>query len=380
MVGWKNQALAGVQRIRPRLCRLAPVIWVPIVLGCLVACDSSERGAKSDLPTPTETVIAVAEEMPRPSPTTALPASPTTFPTVDRAPTETASPAETPSVLPTSTEKAATPAGPAQEATPKPTAPLEIPSISTFTVKPEVANPGDTVTLVWEASGERVTICPSARYVLFTADDCLSVPPTGTTMFTLPADAGGNHLITFALRVETSGIGEAAEWYAVVALRCEMTWFYGDEVSAGHCPTPPVSSYAAAQRFEHGTMIWLQRPGRYYILDDSTPYGGDLQRGLHIISDPLEILRDSSADTHPPDGLYAPVSGFGLVWRGDVTGSAGIRELLGWARAPEFGYDAILQCDDAPPSGGRSWQTCYLLGPAGEVIVFHPLGGWYLLD
>ena len=72
------------------------------------------------------------------------------------------------------------------------------------------------------------------------------------------------------------------------------------------------------------------------------------------------------------------MSGFGLVWRGDVAQSPGFHQQLGWALAPEFGYDAILQCDDAVPSGGRSWQTCYLKGPGGEVIMLHPLGGWQL--
>jgi len=265
-------------------------------------------------------------------------------------------------------------------ATPEPTGLPETPGIKGFTAEPAVVNPGETVTLVWEATGERATICPSARYVLFTADDCLSVPPTGTTTFRVPADVGGNHLIYLILRVETSGAPDAAEWQVSVALPCELRWFFDDEALAGHCPTQPASSFAAAQRFERGTMIWLERPGRYYILDESTPYGDGLRRGLQIISDPLEIVGDSSGDVHPPDGLYAPQSGFGLVWRGDVTESPGFREVLGWALAPEFGYETILQCDDAPPSGGRSWRTCYLLGPAGEVIVLHPLGGWYLLD
>jgi hypothetical protein len=74
------------------------------------------------------------------------------------------------------------------------------------------------------------------------------------------------------------------------------------------------------------------------------------------------------------------ICAFGLVWRGDVSNSPGYRETLGWALAPEFGYEAIFQCDDALPSGGRSWQTCYLKGPDDEIIVFHPLGGWYLLS
>ena len=105
-----------------------------------------------------------------------------------------------------------------------------------------------------------------------------------------------------------------------------------------------------------------------------------MERRVDILVDPLEITRDTSGDVQAPAGLYAPQSGFGLVWRGDVAGSPGYREQLGWALEPEFGYEAALQCDDARPSGGRSWQTCYLQGPDGEVIVLRALGGWTLLD
>lgn len=98
-----------------------------------------------------------------------------------------------------------------------------------------------------------------------------------------------------------------------------------------------------------------------------------------FISDPLEILRDTRSEISPPEGFYAPESGFGLVWRGDVKDSPGYRESLGWAIGPEFGYEAIYQCDTALPSGGRSWRFCYLKRPDDRVIVFHPLGGWYLL-
>jgi hypothetical protein len=127
-------------------------------------------------------------------------------------------------------------------------------------------------------------------------------------------------------------------------------------------------------------MIWLEEPGRYYLLQD-TPLQEDEDRNrLDIISDPLDIVRDTSSEIEAPPGLYAPVSGFGLVWRDDVAQSPGFREELGWALAPEFGYGAILQCDDARPSGGRSWQTCYLEGPEGNVLVLHPLGGWDLWE
>lgn len=123
-------------------------------------------------------------------------------------------------------------------------------------------------------------------------------------------------------------------------------------------------------------MIWLAQSGHYFILEETLLFPGESRKQAHHVYDPLEIISDTSVDIQPPPGLYAPQSGFGLVWRGDVANAPGYRQALGWALAPEFAYETIYQCDNALPSGGRSWRTCYLKGPDGETIAFHPLGGW----
>jgi hypothetical protein len=261
---------------------------------------------------------------------------------------------------------------------PTPTSAPTGPEIIAFSVSPDEAWPGDAVTLSWEAEGDRAMVCPSARYVLFTSDDCWQVPLSGSSTFAIPPGAASFQYVDFLLTVETDVPAAAVTAQASVALKCATTWFYSDEPQAGICPLEPIHSFAAAQTFEQGTMIWLEDPGRYYVLQDTLLQEDDDRKRLDIISDPLEIVSDTSSEIGAPSGLYAPVSGFGLVWRGDVAQSPGFREQLGWALAPEFGYDAILQCDDARPSGGRSWQTCYLKGPEGEVIMLHPLGGWEL--
>ena len=126
-------------------------------------------------------------------------------------------------------------------------------------------------------------------------------------------------------------------------------------------------------------MIWIEQLGRYFILEQMLAHEEDVRKRVHFVQDPLEATRDTSHEVVAPEGMHAPISGFGLIWRGDVSESHAYREELGWGRAPGFGYDSVYQCDDALPSGGRSCQTCYLLGPDDEVVVFHPLGGWYLL-
>lgn len=251
--------------------------------------------------------------------------------------------------------------------------------ILSFDVTPDTADPGQAVTLSWQVKGGQPTLCPTARYVLFTPDDCQPVPVSGSLSFIIPAAAEGFPYVSFVLTVRPAGVGDAAVGQVSVALNCDRTWFFSDEPQAGICPREAVYTAAAAQHFQQGTMVWLAEPGRYYVLQDRPVDEGESRRAVDIISDPLDITGDTSAGVKPPPGLHAPQSGFGLVWRGDVAQSQGYRKELGWALGPEFGYDGVLQCDDARPSGGRSWQTCYLLGPDGEVIVLHPLGGWSLL-
>ena len=127
-------------------------------------------------------------------------------------------------------------------------------------------------------------------------------------------------------------------------------------------------------------MIWIEELGRYIMLEEAHLDVDDGRGCVTYLHDPLDITRDTSAGVTAPDGRYAPASGFGLVWRGDAAASPGFRDTLGWALAPEVGYDAILQCDDALPSGGRSWQTCVLQGPESEIILLDPLGRWDLWE
>ena len=348
-------------------------ITVLVVSLLLAGCRGTlEIGLETSSPTetvevaePDVTFTPVATSPATPDSTSAPPTQ-TATPTPEPTATPTTTPIWTPTPLPT-----ATPA-PASTSTPPG------PKVLSFAVSPAEAWAGETVTLRWEATGERATICPGARYILFTSDDCWPVPAAGSARFTIPAAAASFPRVDFTLTVETTAPATTVTGQASVAIKCALTWFFSEEPQAAICPLEPLHTYAAAQRFQQGTMIWLEAPGRYYVLQD-TPLYEDAERSkLDIITDPLEITGDTSSAFQAPEGLYAPFSGFGLVWRGDVAQSPGFHEQLGWGLEPEFGYDAILQCDNAAPSGGRSWQTCYLKGPDGEVIMLHPLGGWQL--
>lgn len=232
------------------------------------------------------------------------------------APTQTATPdpsnkpapptsTTTPVPTITAVSPSATPVPPTETASP--TASPVSAAIFSFQVSPGEVDPGDTVTLSWEATGQSATICPTANVELFGTDPCRQVDLVGTDTFVVPEPATGVTFIDFTLTVGTVAEPSAETAQASVALKCQRTWFFSDEPQAGICPHEALHFPAAAQSFERGMMIWVEQlPGRYYILEQ-TP------------------------------------------------------------------------CDNAQPSGGRSWQTCYLQGPDGQVIVLHPLGGWHYL-
>jgi hypothetical protein len=137
---------------------------------------------------------------------------------------------------------------------------------------------------------------------------------------------------------------------------------------------PPTHTTAAVQTFEYGTMIWLEARDQFYLLYDTfvTPGGGtttpSTKTTLQIVTGPLTLTSgaspDNRVDESPPPGLFEPVSGFGLLWRGEVVGVQDVRQHLGWAREPELGFATDIQCET--PCGAH--QSCYLRLPNGEVL------------
>jgi hypothetical protein len=138
-------------------------------------------------------------------------------------------------------------------------------------------------------------------------------------------------------------------------LGCPAGYYY---CYAGNCSgeQPMVS---AIQRFEHGTMIWVNRPTWegtqwvYVLFEDGT-----YQRFLDTFQ---EGDPESDPTIVPPAGLYQPIRGFGKVWR-EGTG-AQVRERLGWALAPEQGGDGAWQDFER--------GSMYWIGPAGRIFAIY---------
>ncbi len=141
---------------------------------------------------------------------------------------------------------------------------------------------------------------------------------------------------------------------------CSPRWFFTPQPDG--CPGDAwIESFATAEFFEQGMMIYVQELEQIYV------FVGDLNEGgvFYVFHDPfVPGTPRSDPEIVPPAGRYQPELGFGAVWRGayDDQLPTPMREALGWALGAEFAYNTRYQCGD-PVS------VCYLRDPGGDVIV-----------
>ena len=223
--------------------------------------------------------------------------------------------------------------------------------------------PGESVTIDYEVHANSAALCLAPP---FTQDwTCYSAPTTGPFTLDIPATTKTN--MQFELRA-FSEYNQTVAAGAVLIYCHEDAWFFGGPPVT--CPAgQPVQTAAAYQQFEHGTMIWLDDgqwwdPGSaiYVLYSDQNqvfdPY-------------PEYSLPDASAPTpnveyEPPEGLYVPESGFGLLWRE----YSWVRQRLGWALAPEAGFTATVQREFI-----QDGSNLYLLDADNRLLVLNLFNG-----
>jgi len=233
--------------------------------------------------------------------------------------------------------------------------------ITSFTAEPTAINPGDTVTLRWQASGQTITLCTTAATLQLS--DCKPVSPTGSQQFTTrPEDRNFVQYILFAQQ------GDQSENASVsVKINCPVAWFFTPPPQTCSQDTA-IAGDGAVQHFQHGMMIWVSSLDAIFVLfdDGQSPHWDQL-------NDPWqEGFAEPTADPEKPDHLYQPVRGFGMVWRG-VGNYYAPADRLGWAKEEEFGIQTAYQCDSAP-----KYNTCYLQSPEGVIVLEPERSGWHL--
>lgn len=324
---------------------------------------------------PSISSVASVEINPPPSPiASATPAPPTATqfiqPTITLAPTHTRPPVTVDAANPL--QPTFTNAPSTQTATFR--APLAPLSIDYFITNNTFTN-SESVTLFWRVVGaERVRIYRVTG--VDQASEVWDVGAEGRLTVSLnsrnaPAEANPR----FLLRAEARE--NVQEQTLTLDTTCNLEWFFLPAPQG--CPAAlPTFTQQVEQRFEGGLMLWLGNSQEIYVLftDGARPtwsvYPDRFTDGLPERDDSLS----------PPQDRYQPVRGFGLVWRD----TAGVRARLGWALAPEVGYDGSIQLSSDVPSrvymrerqggifalasGGASWEIL----PFTDVTPNAPLG------
>jgi hypothetical protein len=286
---------------------LLVIAWL-LVTSCTLGVVQREQVTPATLsPTPPAHATQVT-----PTPTRLATKGPGSEPTAS--PTPTVVPTVAPTAVPTLVEGAGSG-----------------PSIVYFRANVEEADPGDTIVLEWETVGAtHVTLyrIPPSQQLPQSGWD---VDTTGSYTYEIPSQ--DRNSISFQLYAS-----DAAETYAAASLtlplRCPDEWFFSPPPEI--CPTAPIISQAAEQHFERGVMIWIGEMNRIYVLYADDVYSPKWEV---FIDEWDESQPDRDPELTPPDGLYQPVRGFGLVWRQNPR----VRERLGWATDQEMGFETIVQ-------------------------------------
>lgn len=114
--------------------------------------------------------------------------------------------------------------------------------------------------LTWQATGATAVICPgSARFELFTVDDCCDVTLDGTLDFPTPALVTVQHTpLDFTLTVR--GAGQTAVAQVEVAVRRHTPWFFAAELAAPGWALCPELNYDATFQctlgYPSGGILW----------------------------------------------------------------------------------------------------------------------------
>jgi hypothetical protein len=131
---------------------------------------------------------------------------------------------------------------------------------------------------------------------------------------------------------EVSPTAETAVTKIVTGTPSRATATPGPTETPDLFPTNTVNQIQVAEQvFENGRMFWFQPTEQIWVMIVTGEGEGDWR----IYEDTfVEGELESDPDIEPPDGLEQPTRGFGKLWRENPD----VREALGWAVTPEFGF------------------------------------------
>lgn len=229
------------------------------------------------------------------------------------------------------------------------------PTIISFVADRSSITQGESVEVVWAAVGGNeaaITWLGSGGVM----DGIGDLTPDSGTAEIAPM---GN-----PVTLHVSNAKGSAESTLDLTITCAHAWV--PELAAGmgdRCPSEAEAGWAAQQPFEHGFMIWLEPSHLIYVF--FTDYGGQSYRSY----DDTFVDGDPETDPNlvPPAGLLQPKRGFGKVWRDNTE----VRDNLGWATAPETGFDSWRQKYQGL---GMHNITLWIKSIDGDILMLTPMG------
>ena len=313
--------------------------WLIIIVLLLCGCGQLEVGIEpTTQSTPTSTSVGLAQVPTKTITATGVPPSPTLNPPA----ITTAVPSPTPpapTVTATLTPSATNPPAPTPISNPPTAVPtatdIPLPKIDQLSVSPQSVEPGATIGISWEAEGDKAEVC----IVNHTMRACQETAVSDNLSWELPNDLRSE----FVVELTVSSNGQSTTESSSVTVICDVAnnwWFFA--AGPPDCPSADaVNTQAAVQPFAHGWMLWLESEDIIYaFFDDGTMtqfFGSQL----------LGDTASGDGGVEAPIGFFAPIRGFGLVWRGEVEGATDgwVGNKLGWGLASEKGFATQLQAD-----------------------------------
>lgn len=147
----------------------------------------------------------------------------------------------------------------------------------------------------------------------------------------------------------------------VETVTCTNSWFFTLAVEEPNCPRPVQNSLASGHDLQGGRAYWYQNSplpdigqGIIFVIYND----GTWQAFSDTFNADIHPIRDENL--HPPEGLFQPERGIGLVWRSNPE----VRDKLVWAYEPEYLFDGRFQF---PNVGNPSYV--YIDHGAREVVL-----------
>lgn len=272
----------------------------------------------------------------------------------------TQQPTQNPAATPTPIQ----PQGPSATHTPTAAPPLpnqtappaiEAPVIHYFRANVATAKPGDTVVVEWSSSGaDSASLVRSLPSGIVDPNFGASVEPTGNRVYEISWDADHGYKPPLTLTVwNANAPTERAHQTLDLDILCSREWFFESGLD-DMCPNEVRTSNAAVQKFDRGTMVWIEEfywadsptanNRTIYVWFDNAPDVDGARNSFRVFTDEWdESQPDFDPEIIAPTGLYQPVRGFGNVWRDHPE----IRERIGWAVGEEEGFVITMQADTA---------------------------------